>query len=80
MVGLVTPYYNNVGFEENELDLPWTIYSRSDALEWACMKLRIADCLQKASQHYAMHMNEPEKYVTITSFYSLAYMNEIFDA
>lgn len=56
---LVIPYCQHLGFEESN-DLPWTIYSRSDSLEWACIRLRLPECLNKASEHYAALMNNPD--------------------
>ena len=59
MTLLVTPYYNHVGFQETDSDAHLTIYSRTDAMTWAC-KLRIADCVQNAKAKYAEQMSDPD--------------------
>jgi len=56
-----------VGFLETELDLHLTIYSRTDAMNWAC-RLGIADCVQRAREKYASQMAQPDN-----SRYSVSY-------
>lgn len=59
MTSLITPYYNSVGFEEKETDPQLTIYSRSDAMSWAC-RLGVKDCVDKAVAKYADQMSDPD--------------------
>ena len=59
MISLVTPYYNYVGFDETKSDPQLTIYSRTDAMSWAC-RLQIEDCVEKAVAKYAEQMSDPD--------------------
>ena len=59
MITLMEPYYRHVGFLETELDAHLTIYSRSDAMNWAC-RLEMADCIQRAREKYATQMAQPD--------------------
>ncbi len=67
MTRLVEPYYYHVGFYELELDPHLTIYSRTDALNWAC-RLQIPNCTRSAGQEYAALMAEPDLYIYILLF------------
>lgn len=58
MTKLVEPYYRHVGFEENNTSAHLTIYSRTDALNWAC-RLEIPECIEKAKNQYAQLMLRP---------------------
>jgi len=58
MTSIVTPYYNYIGFQELFSDSHFTIFSRIDALAWAC-KLQILDCVQNAKSQYATVMQTP---------------------
>ena len=67
MTSIVTPYYNYIGFQELFSDSHFTIFSRIDALGWAC-KLQVADCVQNAKSQYATVMQTPSsisRYLTI---------------
>ncbi len=59
MTSLVGPYYEFVGFQEMESDAHLTIYSRSDAMSWAC-RLGILDCVTNSKIKYAELMNDPD--------------------
>ena len=59
MTSLVTPYYNYVGFQETPSDAHLTIYSRSDAMAWAC-KLLVPDCVNNSKAKYAALMKDPD--------------------
>lgn len=59
MTSLVEPYYNYVGFEESPSDAHLIIYSRSDAMSWAC-KLLIHDCVEQSKVKYAELMDDPD--------------------
>lgn len=58
MKTLVTPYYDFIGFEENDWDAHLTIYSRTEAVEWAC-RLKVDDCVNNAKEAYGMLMAQP---------------------
>lgn len=58
MTSLVTPYYEHVGFQESETDAHLTVFSRSDAMSWAC-KLQVPDCVSNSKAKYAELMNDP---------------------
>jgi len=66
MTSIVTPYYNYVGYQELYSDSHFTIYSRMDALAWAC-KLQVADCVQNAKSQYATVMQTPSSISTVIS-------------
>ena len=51
MTKLIKPYYEHVGFTEGGNDAHLTIYSRTDALNWAC-RLEIAECVGNATKAY----------------------------
>ena len=59
MTSLVEPYYNHVGFQETKSDPHLTIYSRSDAMSWAC-RLQVPDCVANANAKYAELMKDPD--------------------
>lgn len=61
MTTLITPYYNYVGFQETQTDPHLTIYSRIDAMNWAC-KLGVPDCVQNSLSTYATLMSRPDNY------------------
>ncbi len=69
MTNLVAPYYEHVGFQEMASDAQLTIYSRSDAMGWAC-KLLIPDCINNSKAKYAQLMNDPDnsRYASISIF------------
>lgn len=52
---LVQPYYESVGFLENIGDPHLTIYSRTDANNWAC-RLEIPDCVNSTLTLYGSLM------------------------
>ena len=58
LTSLVTPYYNHVGFKESDTDAHLTVYSRSDAMSWAC-RLQVPDCVANANAKYAELMKDP---------------------
>ena len=58
MTSLVTPYYNYVGFHETSSDAHLAIYSRNDAMAWAC-KLLVPDCVHNSKAKYAAFMKDP---------------------
>ncbi len=64
MTRLVEPYYNYVGFYELESDPHLTIYSRTDALSWAC-RLQIFNCTESAKKEYSALMMEADLCVYI---------------
>ena len=70
MTRLVEPYYYHVGFYELESNPHLTIYSRTDALNWAC-RLQIQNCTRSAAQEYAALMAEPDLYIYKLFFISL---------
>lgn len=59
LISLVEPYYNHVGFQESDLDAHLTVFSRSDAMSWAC-RLEIQDCVTNAKDKYAKQMADPD--------------------
>ena len=59
MISLMEPYYRLVGFLETELDAHLIIYSRTDAMNWAC-RLEMPDCVQQAREKYAIQMAQPD--------------------
>lgn len=60
MTSLIDPLYNSVGFEENvNTDLLLEIYTRLDAIEWAC-KLGNTNCIQNSKEAYAKWMLDVE--------------------
>ena len=75
MTRLVNPYYNHVGFYELESDPHLTIYSRTDALNWAC-RLQISDCTFNAGKEYTALMAEPDLYIYILLFQNQLDYNE----
>lgn len=56
MVSLVTNLYKHVGFTENPTDSHIHIYTRSTAVNWACTKLDIQECVTNAKTLYASWM------------------------
>lgn len=61
MTRLVTPYYNHVGFEELDVNAHIRIYSRADALNWAC-RLEVPDCIKEVKTRYSELMIRPNMY------------------
>ena len=55
MKKLIEPYYHHVGFTESSDDSHLTIYSRTDALNWAC-RLDMPDCIENVKITYASLM------------------------
>jgi len=64
MTGLVTPLYNHVKYTESATDVHLTVFTRSQALSWACGKLNMSDCVQNANRDYHAWMaNNTKEYV-----------------
>ncbi len=59
IMSLVIPYYNHVGFQESESDPHYTVYSRSDAMSWAC-RLQVPDCVTRSNAKYVELMKNPD--------------------
>lgn len=59
MIHLVNKVYEKVGFEEKESDEHMDVFSRINALTWAC-KMDHPDCLNKSHNHLLAHMDKPE--------------------
>lgn len=59
LTDIVTPYYNSVGFQESSIDSHFTVYSRIDAMNWAC-KLQVVDCVDNSKAKYAELMSDPD--------------------
>ena len=62
MTKLVESYYNHVGFVETDVTAHLTIFSRTDALNWAC-RLEISDCVGHVKRRYAELMLRPNMQV-----------------
>ena len=56
MTGLVGDLYDYVDYTENVTDAHLKIYTRSQAVSWACGKLNISDCVQNAKNDYKLWM------------------------
>jgi len=67
MAPLVTNLYVHVGFNENPSDSHLHIYTRSTAVNWACTKLDIQDCVTNAKTLFASWIANPDndKYSTV---------------
>lgn len=61
MIGIVLPYYNFIGYADLPTDAHLTVFSRNDALAWAC-RLQVANCVQNARSQYASVMLQPSSY------------------
>ena len=71
MTAQITPYFNLVGFQESPTDPHLTIYSRTDAMTWAC-KMEVIGCVQGARNQYAALMQNPQnaKYMLRLKYYN----------
>lgn len=64
MTGLVIPLYNHVKYTESDSDVHLTVFTRSQAVYWACSKLNISDCVQNADRDYHAWMaNDANEYI-----------------
>ena len=57
MTGLIENLYEHVGYDEADDDTQLLIYTRSQAVSWACGKLNVQDCIDKAKKDYEAWMN-----------------------
>jgi len=58
MRGLVTPYFNDVGFKEDPSDPHLKILSRNHVINWAC-KLGIDECKKNATNAFTAWSQSP---------------------
>ena len=66
MTGLVTPLYNFVKYTESVNDVHLTVFTRSQAVSWACGRLNISDCVNNANRDYKTWMaDDTKEYVCI---------------
>ena len=61
MESLVKDLYGSVGYNQSLNDAHLKIYTRSQAVSWACTKLSIADCVNKAKNDYKNWMDDATK-------------------
>ena len=66
MTGLVTPLYDFVKYTESVNDVHLTVFTRSQAVSWACGRLNISDCVNNANRDYKAWMaDDTKEYVCI---------------
>ncbi len=61
MESLVTDLYDYVGYDEKPNDSHLKILTRSQAINWACGKLGMADCIKNAQKNYLEWMADDNK-------------------
>lgn len=64
MTGLVSALYGYVNYESSNSDAHLKIFMRSHAVSWACSRLDIANCVDKANRDYHAWMADATKEYT----------------
>lgn len=56
---IITPVFQEIGFNQKKNDSHLTILNRDQILSWAC-KLGIPECVKNATALYKSWMNKPD--------------------
>lgn len=61
MTVLVTALYDHVKYEASNSDAHLTVFTRSQAVSWACGRLNVINCITKANRDYQAWMTDATK-------------------
>ena len=60
MTTLIVSLYQHVNFNETSSDSHLLVYTRSHAVNWACVRLGVLDCIKNAQRVYYAWMRNPD--------------------